>query len=104
MQLRAHPILSQFGSWPPVWIPASVGSQSKPNLHGEVGLLKEVRYYGSRRGRLFLVVEYDGNDYVGCLLLDDALFCVGLCERLEQLRGMSIEAIGGVELPAPFSQ
>jgi hypothetical protein len=104
MQLRAHPLLSPLGlgSWPPIWVPATSGAQSKRNLLGEVGLLKDVRYYASRRGRLFLYVEHEGDHYVGCLMFDDPLFCVGLCERLERLRGISIEAIGGLELPAAF--
>ena len=56
----------------------------------------------SAAGRLFLVIDSGGDDYVGCLIFDDAVFCERLCEFLKTHRGMSIEAIGGLELPATF--
>jgi len=100
MHLRSHPLITYgaYRSWPPVWFPASAKAQRKPNPRGEVGVLTSVRYYPSRQGRLYLIIEDNGEVYVGCLLIDNASFCEQLAERLRAECGSTIETIGSLEI------
>jgi hypothetical protein len=63
---------------------------------GEIGVLKEVRCYEDRPGRIYLTVDYDRTAYVGCLLLDDQRLCKQAFEHL-RCYGMAIQAVS--ELP-----
>jgi hypothetical protein len=104
MYLRNHPLVSYGGyrSWPPVWTPASAAAQTIPNLRGEVGVLTELRYYQERQGRIiYLLNDYNGEMYVGCLIIDDILFCEQLAERLRGECGKTIDAIGSLENSCP---
>jgi hypothetical protein len=48
--------------------------------------------------RLFLVVDFEGVVYMGCLLFDDPPFCLEIYRLLLDYRGRSIEHIGGLDI------
>lgn len=102
MQLRDHPLMSYQGEsmWPPIWVG---GGKRGTRPQGEVGHLREVRYYRTKPGRLFLTMEHEGVRYTGCLLLDDTDSCLRVCELLKKNYGMFINTIGSLEMPVEFS-
>lgn len=103
MQLRDHPLVSYRGhhTWPPVWV-CRVGQSKDRTPQGEIGLLKKVLYEPDSRGKIFLVIDYQEAEYVGCMLFDSRLFCEQVAERLLGRQGMSIEALGSLDIaPSP---
>jgi hypothetical protein len=100
MQLRQHPLMSYRGSrvWPPIW----VSVESAERARGEVGLLKEVRCYPSKGGETYLIIDHEGAQYAGCLLLEDKVFCEQLSNFLQNYRGMPIKEIGSLNIPPSF--
>jgi hypothetical protein len=103
MQLREHPKISirQNHSWPPIWTPfGGFWEKHTHILQGEIGVLKKVRYYSTRPGRIFLTTEQRGFDYIGCMLIEDEIFCEELAKHLQHFCGMTIEAIGSLEFPS----
>ena len=104
MRLREHPLLSYRGysMWPPIWV--GIGGTTGHHPQGEVGRLKEVRYYETRPCRLFLAMDYGGALYTGCLLFDDNESCQRVVEVLRCCYDMFIRDIGGLDLPTtPFN-
>ena len=104
MQLRNHRLMTYRGScnWPPVWIPiAGRDPKKRESAVGEIGRLKETRYYPTRRGRIFLIIEHEGTEYIGCVMFDDAIFCEKVANRLHAFQGMPIETIGSTEIYVP---
>jgi hypothetical protein len=102
MQLRDHPLIifRDLSSWPLAWVRlGSARAKAAKKLTGEIGILKEVRYYTHRRGRIYLTTDYAGTLYVGCLVFDNHSFCEKAFEHLRRCYGMNIEAIGSSELP-----
>jgi hypothetical protein len=90
-------------SWPPIWIPyGGFWEKHRAILQGEVGVLAKVRYYPQRRGRIYLRIDRDGVEYIGCVLLDDEVFCEHVVEHLERFCGTPIEAIGSSEIGVPL--
>jgi hypothetical protein len=101
MQLRDHPLMSYRGlsNWPPVWTRIRGGANQHPN--GEVGILREILWSPIQlrpRERFFLVVEYEGTVYMGCLLFDDAAFCLEMQQLLRDYCGCSIAYVGGLDV------
>jgi hypothetical protein len=101
VQLRDHPLMifRRLRNWPPTWVRlGSVKGNAPKTLSGEVGILKQVRSYPDRRGRIYLTIDHDGAVYVGCLLFDNEDFCEEMAEHLRQCCSMSIEAVGSSEI------
>ncbi len=101
MQLRDHPLMSyrRLSNWPPVWTRIRGGENQHPS--GEVGILREILWSVIQlrpRERFFLVVEYEGTVYMGCLLFDDAAFCLEMQQLLRGNCGCSIEYVGGLDV------
>jgi hypothetical protein len=99
MALRNHLLMSYKGvhSWPPAWNCLGDGLNRHPR--GEVGVLREVKVpVKNPFNRCFLVIEYKGATYMGCLLIDDIAFCDQVSKFLERHCGESIEHIGGLDL------
>jgi hypothetical protein len=105
MLLRKHSLMSYRGHamWPPIWV-YGLGAKTEKQPRGEVGLLKEVRYYATKPGRLFLTIDHEGEEYTGCLLLDDDQFCAKLAELLKNHYGARLDDIGSLDIPAPEPQ
>src|SRR6185369_7341139 len=98
MELRHHPLLSYHGipSWPPVWSPAKP-REGKKLLKGEIGVLK-FTLANSASEKCFLVIEYDNNPYVGCLICSDLAFSAQLASILHTQSGRTIKEIGDLDL------
>ena len=101
MRLRPFPIkLRNVCNWPPAWVRLGrAHARAAKTITGEIGVLKEVRCYEDRPGRVYLTVDHGGTAYVACVLLDDQGFCKHAFERLRRCYGMTIEAVGRSELP-----
>ena len=99
MGLRDHPLISYRGlpSWPPAWTPANPKGHLKP-LRGEIGRLEYVLPNKTLNNRCFLIIEYEGNAYVGCLFIEDAIFCAQLVTIFQNHAGLTIKEIGDLDL------
>jgi hypothetical protein len=99
MELRAHPLMSyrNLPNWPPTW----VWLYGKKNLYprGEIGVLREVRQPDiGAPNRVFLVIEYLGSTYMGCLLFDNNGFCRDVHKLLLRHIGTPVADIGGLDV------
>ena len=101
MRLRPFPIeLRNVCNWLPAWVRLGrAHARAAKTITGEIGVLKEVRCYEDRPGRVYLTVDHSGTAYVACVLLDDQRFCKHAFEHLRRCYGMTIEAVGSSELP-----
>jgi hypothetical protein len=69
---------------------------------GEVGRLKKILYEADSEGKIFLVIDYQEAEYVGCVLFDSKRFCEQVAHRLRSQQGVSIEALGSLDIaPSP---
>jgi hypothetical protein len=99
VELRHHPLISYRGlsSWPPAWLWR--GGDSKKEVRGEVGILKEViSSIISPEDRFFLIVKHEKSEYIGCLIISDPSFCRQISKLIRAHRGYTIEHIGGLDL------
>jgi hypothetical protein len=101
MQLRDHPLMFYRGvrNWPPVW--TRIRGREDKHPMGEVGILREVRWSALQFApldRFFLVIDFERTVYMGCLLFDDAAFCLGIQHLLRDHCGSDIEYIGGLDI------
>ena len=95
--LRNHPQMSYKGvpSWPPSWV--WIGGAENKNPKGEVGILQRVNL-SMIPPRCYVVTEYEGAEYMGCLLFDDRVFSLQIYHLLEDHRGYPVHHIGGLDL------
>jgi hypothetical protein len=100
MQLRDHPLMSCHGAsnWPPVWTQANLSVEKPKIIRDEVGILVYIRGYEGASTKCYLVIEYEGEHYVGVLLFEDMAFCRRITDLLEQHIGRSIEEIGDLDI------
>ena len=99
LQLRDHRSFkreSGFVVWPPVW--TKMGVDKRIVLTGEIGYLRQVLTSESSVKILFLLIAHQGSQYMGAMTFDDATFCRQLCELLKSKIGLSIKAIGDLDL------
>jgi hypothetical protein len=98
VELRDHPLMQYRGmrNWPPVWTQA--GTAGDKSARGELGVLKQVN--GDRRSsqRFYLVIEHEGERYVGALLFDDAVFGWFISKVLRSHIGWPIKNISALDL------
>jgi hypothetical protein len=99
MELRSHPGMTYRGipNWPPSW------TQSRRDMppkiaRGEVGRLKYVFANENISTKCFLVIEHDGESYVGALIFNDQALCKQITRILRAHVGRSIQEIGGLDL------
>jgi hypothetical protein len=102
MQLRDHPLMSYHCSknWPPVWTRAR-GNVVK-TVAGEVGVLSYVHSNDGLASRCYLVMDHEGETYVGTLLFDDHAFCEQMINLLRLCVNRSIKDIGDLDLSHMF--
>ena len=98
MEVRSHPLMSYRGisNWPPSWTWRGGDENIRPK--GEVGILRDV--FLSRvepKSRLFLIIEHEQQEYMGCLLFNDCTFCGQICELLKAQCGRTIAEIGSLD-------
>jgi hypothetical protein len=97
MTLREHPCMWRRGknSWPPFWSNAMAEGSKRAN--GEVGILRHV--HGSPVStRCLLVIEYDGERFIGILVLPDSKLCRSIVIFLRNHVGRPIREIGELEI------
>src|SRR5215475_13181769 len=100
MLLRDHPLMSYHGipSWPPVWTFVT-GLEKKHPRRGEIGILKKVTVSNVRAAdRCFLHIDYEGSTYVGCLLVEDPVFCDQIVALLQGYVNRAIEDIRSLDI------
>jgi hypothetical protein len=86
-------------NWPPTWTKRGEGDASKNVLCGEIGTLAQVLPSSIEPdARVFLVIEFRENDYMGTLLFKDGAFCRYITGLLQNCIGKSIKEIGDLEL------
>ena len=98
LQLRDHPqlIIGRHPSWPPVWVHTRTEPYKK--LTGEVGVFTGTILFEFAPTRLFVKMEFEQERYLGCLLVQDAIFARQLHSFLKNLIGLSIKEIGDLDL------
>jgi hypothetical protein len=100
MKLREHPLMNYRGlpNWPPAWLLRPGGGRQK-FLRGEIGVLAHVIYGGAQpRSRIYLIIEHEGEEYIGALLFSDPTYCGQIADFLRDHRGYTIEEIGGLDV------
>src|SRR5262245_16086889 len=96
-ELRYHPLMSYRGlaNWPPVWTWRAGGGTEDKKARGEVGVLKEVILSAVEpRSRIFLIIDHENEEYMGCLLFSDLRFCQQIFQLLKDRIGDRIADIG----------
>lgn len=98
LSLRDHPLMSHYGRkiWPPRWTTTRTDKDGTPS--GEVGMLREALMNDLFSNQLFLVIEYNGNRYMGCMTFGDSVFCYQIYALLKLKPGCSIREIGDLDL------
>jgi hypothetical protein len=103
MLLRNHPLMQYHGvrNWPPMW--TWIGGAENKNPRGEVGILDEVVLSNIRPlDRCYLYINQESATYLGCLLIDDELFCSQVANLLTCYCNHPIAEIGSLDV-APTS-
>jgi hypothetical protein len=70
-------------NWPPVWTHARNDGGVKRTLMGEVGVLKHVLSNSEMSKKCYLVIDFEGERYVGTVLCDDHAFSLQIPRVLE---------------------
>lgn len=83
-------------NWPPAWTWSGGIFRGKPT--GEIGVLTEIIPSTIRPNQMFLLVEHNGGEYIGCLMFRDLAACRQIFGILQAHRGDSMEYIGGLDL------
>ena len=99
MLLRDHPLFTHQNarSWPPAWLYCGGFDNTYPR--GEVGILKTVFVSAVKPSTLcFLIMEHAGAEYMGELLISDAVFRSEIYEVLLRHCGKTIQEIGEIDL------
>ena len=98
MKLRDHPLMSYRGSknWPPVWTRAR--DTTLKTLRGEIGVLTYVHSNPQLSSKCYLIMEYEGETYVGTLIFGDKTFYNQICEVLRVHVRRPIQEIGDLDL------
>jgi hypothetical protein len=100
MLLRNYPLMSYKGvpSWPPDWIWTDGLEDKRPK--GEIGVFRRVVQSNIQpSNRCFLFIDYEESSYIGCLTVDDSIFCDQITKLLQAHCNRPIAEIGGLELP-----
>ncbi|HEY1266145.1 MAG TPA: hypothetical protein VGH16_02735 [Candidatus Binatia bacterium] len=84
-------------NWPPAWVARA--RKNEQEVRGEIGVLKDViPSIVPPTTRIFLIVEHEDSEYMGCLLFDDPAFCGDIFRILQTHRGWTIRDIGSLDL------
>jgi hypothetical protein len=95
VELRDHPLMTHLGthSWPPVWTGAK-----RVIERSELGMLIQVTRRDETQNRCFLLMKYQNELYMGCLMVDDRSFAKQVFRLLQSYIGYSIKEIGDIDL------
>ena len=89
-----------YTRWPPIWIEYQGTSESI--LQGEIGVLRSALSYPYNPRKIFLTIEHERADYIGCLLMEYEFLGEYMASLLNDCIGMTIESIGSLEIPITF--
>jgi len=81
-----------------MWRGSPKENQNK-NPRGEIGILKEV--FLSKvdpKAKIFLIIEHENEEYIGCLIFSDSTFCRQIYDLLNECVGYSITFIGDLDV------
>ena len=102
MQLRDHPLMSFRGvcNWPPTWVKSGSSSDVFQNkLYGEIGVLNQVFLSQvTPYTKCFLIMEFEGESYMGTLIFEDATFCRQVFKLLQNQVTKPIKEIGDLDV------
>ena len=98
MELRHHPFMSRYGvaNWPHIWTQAR--KEGNKTVRGEVGVLRYVHVNTKISHKCYLVIEFNREHYVGCLIFDDVAFCSQISNLLRDQVGRAVKEIGDLDL------
>ena len=98
MTLRDHPGMSYRGlkNWPPVWTQTQNGSVK--TVLGEIGVLRCIYANDRIASKCYLVIDHEGQRYVGCLIFSDRSFANLVTRLLRTYVGRSIQEIGDLDV------
>jgi hypothetical protein len=66
---------------------------------GDVGILRDVFLSQIEpHSRIYLIMEYENEEYMGSVLFADATFCAQVYELLRKQRGSQIAQIGDLDI------
>jgi hypothetical protein len=86
-----------LSNWPPAWTWRG-GQENKPAT-GEIGVLRDVlRSMVEPCSRVYVIVEHEGEEYMGALLFDDAPFCSQVHDLLAKHCGSRIADIAHLDV------
>jgi len=83
-------------NWPPIWTQGT--EKNRKIVRDEVGILRYVHDVNPTSNKIYLVIEYKREHYVGTLIFDDLKFCHQITALLKQHIGRPIEEIGDLDL------
>ena len=84
-------------NWPPVW--TNFTRRITKTVTGEVGFLRHARFETkSLPNKCFLLIEHEGEYFIGSLIFDDGTFCRQIADLLPKHIGHSIEEIGDLDV------
>jgi hypothetical protein len=100
MELRRHPFMFYRGrsNWAPVWVWKQGTKKKEIPPRVEIGILRQVWRARVKPEALFLLIEHEANEYMGCLLFDNREVCQRVHELLRQHLGNRIEDIGSLDV------
>jgi hypothetical protein len=80
-----------------VWL--WIGGEENLRPYGEVGYLKQVSQADSPKSkRTFMIINYFGGTYMGCLIVQDPAFSRQIQALLRAHLGKNIAAIGRLDV------
>jgi hypothetical protein len=74
----------------------------RKKMSGEIGTLTSTAFFPEIPTRLFLIIEFENQPYLGCLVFTEAVFCQQLNAFLQDHLGRSIVEIGDMDLSHTF--
>ena len=83
-------------NWPPIWTQGT--EKSKKTVRGEVGILRYVHDVNPASNKIYVVIEYEKEHYVGTLIFDDVKFRHQMTGLLQQHVNRPVEEIGDIDL------
>jgi len=98
VKLRDHPLMSHHGvsNWPPVWTQGT--EKNRKVVRDEVGVLRYIHDVNPVSNKIYLVIEYEKEHWVGTLIFDDMNFRHQITDLLQQHIGCPIEQIGDLDV------
>src|SRR5215475_1974202 len=98
MKLRDYPLLSCRGvsSWPPTWV--GWNSKQLDQSKAETAILKDVTL-STTALRCYLMIEHEGDEYLGALLFEDHNSCLRIYRLLLSHRGEVIRKVSEIDVP-----